>query len=200
MEVRPDHLFLNRVDHAALGPLAEQWTPIRRPEDSHEMLKALNSGLIDVIASDHAPHTIEEKNLGYKNIWNSPPGIPAVETMLPLLLTEVNKGSLSLARLVEATSINPAKILGIYPRKGCIQVGSDADLVLIDIKKEKIIRGEELHGKTKWTPYEGWKTIGEPVLTFVRGVLMYDKVILGKPGHGKGLHMLKSSTGKIKES
>ena len=187
-EVRPDHLFLNRVDHAALGPLAEQWTPIRRPDDSREMLKALNSGLIDVIASDHAPHTMEEKKLGYKNIWSSPPGIPAVETMLPLLLTEVNKGTLSLARLVEATAINPAKILGIYPKKGCLQVGSDADLVLIDIKKERTIRGENLHGKTKWTPYEGWKTIGEPVLTFVRGILMYDEVIFGKPGQGKALH------------
>lgn len=143
---------------------------------------------------------MEEKRLGYKNIWSSPPGIPAVETMLPLLLTEVNKGTLSLARLVEASAINPAKILGIYPRKGCIQVGSDANLVLVDIKKEKTIRGEELHGKTKGTPYEGWKTIGEPVLTFVRGILMYDEVILGKPGQGKVLHMLKSSACDLKES
>jgi dihydroorotase len=197
-EGRPDHLFLNKVDHAALGPLAEQWTPIRRPEDSHEMLEALNSGLIDVIASDHAPHTLEEKSLGYKNIWNSPPGIPAVETMLPLLLTEVNKGTLSLTRLVEATAINPAKILGIYPKKGCLQLGSDADLVLVDIKKERTIRGENLHGKTKWTPYEGWKTRGEPVLTFIRGILMYDEVIIGKPGQGKALHMMKSNTCDIK--
>lgn len=118
--------------------------------------------------------------------------------MLPLLLTEVNKGTLSLARLVEATAINPAKILGIYPKKGCIQVGSDADLVLVDIKKERTIRGENLHGKTKWTPYEGWKTRGEPVLTFIRGILIYDEIIIGKPGQGKALHMMKSNTCNIK--
>ena len=185
-EARPDHLFLNEEDHAAFGPLAQQWTPIRRRVDSRELLKALSAGLIDTVASDHAPHTLEEKKPGYTNIWDSPPGIPAVETMLPLLLTEVNRGTLKLARLVEASSTTPAKILGVHPRKGEIAVGSDADLVVIDPNVEWVIKGEELHGKTHWTPYEGRKVKGKVLMTFVHGVLTYDYgEVKGEQGQGR---------------
>ena len=108
------------------------------------LLKALSAGLVDAVASDHAPHTLDEKQPGYGNIWDSPPGIPAVETMLPLLLTEVNRGTLTLARLVEASSTTPARILGVHPRKGEIAVGSDADLVIVDLDEEWTIRGEDV--------------------------------------------------------
>jgi dihydroorotase len=189
-EARPDHLFLCEEDHAALGPLAQQWTPIRRGGDNRELLKALSTGLVDSVASDHAPHTLAEKEPGYANIWDSPPGIPAVETMLPLLLTEVNRGTLGLARLVEASSTNPAKILGVHPKKGEIAVGSDADLVIIDPDEEWIIRGEELHGKTHWTPYEGRRVKGRVLMTLLRGALTYDHgEVNGEPGQGRLIHL-----------
>lgn len=189
-EARPDHLFLSEEENAALGPLAQQWTPIRWRGDTVELMKALSAGLVDSVASDHAPHTLEEKEPGYDNIWDSPPGIPAIETMLPLLLTEVNRGTMGLARLVEASSTTPAKILGVHPKKGEIAVGSDADLVVINLDEEWTIRGEELHGKTRWTPYEGRRVKGRVLMTLLRGNLTYDHgEIKGEPGQGRPLKL-----------
>jgi dihydroorotase (multifunctional complex type) len=185
-EARPDHLFLNEEGSTWLGPLAQQWTPIRGKRDNTELLKALSLGLVDAVASDHAPHTLAEKQPGYVNIWESPPGIPAVETMLPLLLTEVNRGTLSLERLVEASSSRPARILNLHKRKGEIAIGSDADLVVVDMGEEWMIKGDDLHGKTHWTPYEGRTVKGRVLNTIVRGALTYDHgEVLGKPGQGK---------------
>ena len=185
-EVRPDHLFLNQENTADLGPYAQQWTPIRTKNDQEALWKALNDGTIDIIASDHATHTREEKEPGWNNIWKSPPGLPAIESMLPLLLTAVNEGKIELARIVDAASCTPAKRLGLYPEKGCIKIGSDADLVIIDLKKEKIIRGDESLAQTHWTPYEGWKIIGAPVTTIVGGIPVYHEgMIVAEPGLGR---------------
>ena len=185
-EVRPDHLFLNQGNTANLGPYAQQWTPIRTKRDQVELWKALNDGTVDIIASDHATHTEEEKEPGWENIWRSPPGLPAIESMLPLMLTAVNEERIGLGRIVEACSVNPAKRLGLYPRKGCIAVGSDADLVIVDPDLERVIRGDESLAKTHWTPYEGWKIIGAPVTTIVRGVPVYNEgSIVAEPGHGQ---------------
>lgn len=185
-EVRPDHLFLNQENTAELGPYAQQWTPIRTKQDQKALWNALNDGTIDIIASDHATHTVEEKEPGWENIWKSPPGLPAIESMLPLLLTAVREGKTELARVVEAASVNPAKRLDLYPEKGCISVGSDADLVIIDLKQEKTIRGDESLAKTHWTPYEDWKTIGAPVTTIVRGIPVYHEgEIVADPGLGR---------------
>ncbi|MCW4051330.1 MAG: dihydroorotase family protein [Candidatus Bathyarchaeota archaeon] len=187
-EVRPDHLFLNRENAADLGPFAQQWTPLRRRKDSEALWGALNDGTVNVIASDHATHTKAEKERGLEDIWASPPGLPAIESMLPLLLTRVNEGVLELSRLVEAASVNPAKVIGQYPRKGCISVGSDADLVIVDLNAEKVIRGKDSKAKTHWTPFEGWKVKGLPVATFVRGIETFvDGEIVGKPGQGRFL-------------
>ncbi len=184
-EARPDHLLLNHENTRGLGPYAQQWTPVRRKTDNEALLGALRDGVIKVIASDHATHTEGEKERGWDDIWKSPPGLPAVETMLPLLLTKVNEGVLELGTLIDVASANPAKVIGQFPRKGCISVGSDADLVLVDMKMQRIIRGEGLHGKTKWTPFEGWRTRGAPVATYVRGVEAYvDGEAVAAPGHG----------------
>lgn len=184
-EARPDHLLLNHENTRGLGPYAQQWTPVRRKTDNEALLGALRDGVIKVIASDHATHTEGEKERGWDDIWESPPGLPAVETMLPLLLTKVNEGVLELGTLIDAASANPAKVMGQFPRKGCIRVGSDADLVLVDMKMQRVIRGEGLHGKTKWTPFEGWRTRGAPVATYVRGVEAYvDGEAVAAPGHG----------------
>ena len=185
-EVRPDHLFLNQENTVELGPYAQQWTPIRTKQDQEALWRALNDGVVNIIASDHATHTKEEKEPGWGNIWRSPPGLPAIESMLPLLLTAVKEGKTELAKIVDATSANPAKRLGLYPRKGCIKVGSDADLVVVDLKKEKIIKGDESLAKTHWTPYEGWKTVGAPVTTIVRGIPVYHEgEMVAEPGVGR---------------
>lgn len=184
-EARPDHLLLNHENTRGLGPYAQQWTPVRRKTDNEALLGALRDRVIKVIASDHATHAEGEKERGWDDIWESPPGLPAVETMLPLLLTKVNEGVLELGTLIDAASANPAKVIGQFPRKGCIRVGSDADLVLVDMKMQRVIRGEGLHGKTKWTPFEGWRTRGAPVATYVRGVEAYvDGEAVAAPGHG----------------
>jgi len=136
-----------------------------------------------------APHPRREETRLREHLGLTP-GIPAVETMLPLLLTEVSRGSLTLARLVKASSSTPAKILGIHPRKGEIALGSDADLIIVDPDEEWTIKGEELHGKTRWTPYEGRRVRGRPLITFVRGTLTYDRgEVLGEPGQGRRISL-----------
>ncbi len=174
-EVRPDHLVLNHENTSDLGPYAQQWTPIRTRQNQEALWGALNDGTVNIIASDHATHTLEEKNPGWENIWESPPGLPAIESMLPILLTAVNEGKTSLERVISATTANPARRLGLYPRKGCIAVGSDADLVVIDTKKERKITADEMYAKSKWTPYEGWTTLGAVEATILRGVPVYQQ-------------------------
>lgn len=187
-EVRPDHLFLNHENTRKLGPYAQQWTPLRTKADSNALWEALNDGTVNVIASDHATHTEEEKKRGSDIIWKSPPGLPAIESMLPLLLTAVNDGRLGLERLFDCASTTPAKVIGLYPMKGIIKVGSDADLVVIDLDKESVIKGENAKAKTHWTPYEGWVVKGVPVATYVRGIETYvDGEIKVEPGQGRFL-------------
>ena len=184
-EITPNHLLLTREDAERLGPYAQIPPPLRSKHDAESLMAALNSGLIDIVASDHAPHTDEEKQRGLQDIWDSPPGLPGIETMLPLLMTQVNNGRLSLERLVRATSEAPARAFDLYPRKGVISVGSDADLVIVDPNLEAIIRGETLHSKVHWTPFEGWEVVGLPIMTIVRGEVVYEEgEICGTPGWG----------------
>lgn len=189
-EVRPDHLFLNIENTRSLGPFAQQWTPLRTEKDSEALWRALNDGTVNVIASDHATHALYEKERGLEDIWKSPPGLPAIESMLPLLLTAVNRGNLGLEILFQCASANPAKVMRLYPRKGAIKVGSDADLVVIDLKKEYVIKGENSKAKTHWTPYEGWKVTGSVEETYVRGMETYiEGEIVGEPGQGEYLSL-----------
>ncbi|MCW4011821.1 MAG: dihydroorotase family protein [Candidatus Bathyarchaeota archaeon] len=174
-EVRPDHLFLNQENTKKRGPYGQQWTPIRTKKDQMALWEALNDGTVDIIASDHATHMVEEKRHGLSNIWNSPPGLPAIESMLPLLLNAVHEGKTRLDKIVQTTSVNPAKRLGLYPRKGCIDIGSDADLVILDLDVEKKITADTMFAKPKWTPYEGWRTVGALVTTIVRGVPVFQE-------------------------
>ncbi|MFQ5871356.1 MAG: amidohydrolase family protein, partial [Candidatus Geothermarchaeales archaeon] len=124
---------------------------------------------------------------GWSDIWEAWGGVPGVETMLPLMLSEgVSKGRITIERLCQVLSTSPAKIFGLYPRKGAVAIGSDADLVLVDPKLEKKVKGDDLHSKCGWSPYEGVIFKGWPVLTMVRGeVIMEDGQVIGKPGHGR---------------
>jgi dihydroorotase-like cyclic amidohydrolase len=148
----------------------------------------LKDGTIDIIASDHAPHTREEHKKAEESSFESVvAGYPLCEHYLAIYLTEVNKGTLSLYELVRAASENVARHLGLYPRKGVIQVGADADLAIIDLGREDVI-GESLPVRSKmgFTPLHGMKVKGAPVYTIVRGTVVMDHGdIQVKPGFGK---------------
>ncbi len=185
-EVNPWALFLGNSweNIEKLGPYCLGfWVP---EEHAEALWEGIRDGTIDVVGTDHAPHTKEEKEIGWKDMWNSPGGEPQIQDYLRLFLTEVNQGRLTLDRLVRLTSYRPAHVFGLYPRKGVIQIGSDADLVIVDMKKEETIQNETTLTKVGWTPYHGRKVKGAPVTTIVRGkVVMENGNVVGKPGDGQ---------------
>jgi len=159
------------------------YPPIRGMEHKKAIWKALKKGGIDMLASDHAPHSAQQKSLP---IWEAPSGLCGVETSVPLMLNEVNKGKLSLNDFVRIASESPAKIWGIYPQKGNLQIGADADFTIVDMKIKKTITAKELHSKCKTTPYEGMEVQGCPVATIVRGkFVMKDGSLTGVKGYGE---------------
>ena len=169
VEITPHHLFLAREDMKTLGNFGKMNPPLRSKDDQTALWEAINDGTADTIGSDHAPHLPQEKNAPYKK---APSGVPGVETSLPLMLDAVNRGLLALPRLVELTSINPARIFGIK-NKGLIKEGYDADLVIIDMDMEKRIRNENLFTKCGWSPFDGRKVRGWPVTTIVNGNVVF---------------------------
>ncbi|MBI3059862.1 MAG: dihydroorotase family protein, partial [Deltaproteobacteria bacterium] len=185
VEVNPWALFLGSWENVEkLGPYCLGfWVPEHHVE---ALWKGIDDGTVDLIGTDHAPHTKEEKDVGWKDMWKSPGGEPQIQDYLKLFLTAVNEGKLTLDKLVRITSYNPARIFGVLPRKGVIQVGSDADLVIVDMNKEETITNETTYTRVGWTPYHGRKVKGVPVYTIVRGkVVMQDGKVIGKPGDGE---------------
>lgn len=157
-------------------------------KEADEVWKSLSDGTIDLIASDHAPHSLDEVQQAYENAFRSViVSITLEEHMLAMYLTEVNgAGRITLSRLVELMSTNVAKHLGVHPRKGTIRVGSDADLTFIDMDKTAVIDASRLHSKCGTTPYEGWELKGMPVATMVRGrFVMEEGEVIGEPGYGR---------------
>jgi dihydroorotase len=143
---------------------------IKTADDNRQLYQALLDGTIQVIATDHAPHTLEEKAKPYPE---SPSGLPAVENSLALMLNEVNQGKCSLPQVASWMCDAPARVWGIVG-KGRIAEGYDADLVLVDLRRSKTIRDAEQHTKTKWSPWDGVTLTGWPVKTFVGGHCVYD--------------------------
>ena len=177
VEVTPHHLTLSSDDYARLGTLLQMNPPVRSKEHQRAIWQALRSGIVDILGSDHAPHTKEEKAKPYPN---SPSGMPGVQTLVPIMLDHVHKGRLSLERFVDLTSHGPARIFGIS-RKGRIAEGYDADLTIVDLKKKRRIENRWIESKCGWTPYNGYEVTGWPQGTFVRGrKVMWDDQILGK--------------------
>ena len=192
VEVNPWALFLGSWENVEkLGPYCLGfWVPEHHVET---LWKGIDDGTVDLIGTDHAPHTKEEKDVGWKDMWKSPGGEPQIQDYLKLFLTAVNEGKLTLDKLVRITSYNPARIFGVLPRKGVIQVGSDADLVIVDMNKEETITNETTYTRVGWTPYHGRKVKGVPVYTIVRGkVVMRDGKVIGKPGDGEFVTPVKS--------
>ena len=141
---------------------------------------------MDIIATDHAPHLREEKEPGWKDGWKAHTGTPSAQHYLSLLLTDVSERRLSLERVVELTAHRPARLFGLYPRKGAIRVGADADLVAVDLQAETTITDETVLSKCGWTPYAGRKVRGVPVHTLVLGQFVFeDGKVVGEPGHGR---------------
>jgi dihydroorotase (multifunctional complex type) len=185
-ETSANYLFLNAEIMKEIGPYAKIDPPLRGPEDQEALWRALNSGVIDAIASDHAPYPKEEKDKGWENIFDAPSGGTGIQTHLPLMLDSVDKGKITLKRLVETFSANPARIMGLYPRKGALVPGADADLIIVDPDAAFQIRGEDLYSKQKVTAFEGYKGKGIPITTVVRGeIIMEEGTVIGKPGYGE---------------
>ena len=179
VEVTPQHLTLAAPEcYARFGTRAQMNPPIRAARHREALWRAVAAGVVDVIGSDHAPHTLEEKAKPYPS---SPSGMPGVQTLLPLLMDHMNAGRLTLERLVDLTSAGPARIYGIA-RKGRIALGHDADLSIVDLKARREITADWLASKCGWSPFEGRRVTGWPVTTIVRGrIVMREAELLGEP-------------------
>lgn len=169
-EVTPHHLFLSRGDLDELGTRGVMNPPLRREKLRQGVYERVVDGTVDVIATDHAPHTTAEKDVG---VWEAPSGVPGVETALPLLLVEAERGNVSYERVRDLTAKNPADVFDV-PDRGTVTEGNYADLVLVDPDDVVEIRAENLHTKCDWTPFEGWDGIF-PEWTMVRGELVYER-------------------------
>ncbi len=169
-EVTPHHVFLSRRDADDLGTFGRMNPPLRRERRRRAVHERVVDGTVDVVATDHAPHTRAEKDA---SVWDAPSGVPGVETALPLLLAAARAGTVGFERVRDLTAANPAAIFDL-PEKGRVEAGAHADLVLVDPGEARPIRGEDLHTKCDWTPFEGREGVF-PELTLVRGHVVYER-------------------------
>jgi len=182
VEITPQHLTLNAPDcYNNLGNYAQMNPPIRSLEHQEKLWKGISNGTADIIGSDHAPHSRDEKEVEYPG---SPSGMPGVQTLVPIMLNHVNNGKLTLQRFVELTSFNPSRLFKIK-EKGQIAIGYDADFTIIDMSKERVITNDWIASKCGWTPYNNMKVKGWPVMTIIRdNIVMKDDIVfnpLGEP-------------------
>ncbi len=179
VEVLPQHLTLFAPDcYDRLGTLAQQNPPIRDKRHMEALWKAVQSGVVDVLGSDHAPHTLEEKNQKYPN---TPSGMPGVQTTVPLMLNHVHEGRLSLERFVELMTEGPIRVFGLK-NKGRIKVGYDADFTIVDLNATRTIENKWIASRSAWTPFDGMKVRGWPKMTIIRGqIVMREDQLLGTP-------------------
>ena len=177
VEVTPHHLTLVAPDcYREFGAYAQMNPPVRDEAHRRAIWEALSNGIVDVLGSDHAPHTREEKELAYPA---SHSGMTGVQTLVPIMLDHVNAGRLSLQRFVDLTSAGPQRLFGIR-NKGRIAVGYDADFTVVDLKRTETITNDWIASRCGWTPYHGRKVTGWPVGTFVRGAkVMWEGELLG---------------------
>lgn len=178
-ETCPHYLFLSKEDFARVGGEMKVYPLVKREEDQLRLWQGIREGTISYVGSDHAPHTEEEKD---GDLWTIPAGMCGVETIGPLMIDAVRKNKITEQQLAALLSENPAKLFGIYPQKGSLQIGTDADLTIVDFSRTHEIRRERLHSKSKVTAYHGFRLQGAPVATIVRGkTVMKDGVIIGEP-------------------
>lgn len=180
-EASAHHLLLNQTVFRKQKTLAICVPPIRSEVNRSGLWRLFAKGQVDILASDHAPHTLEEKTR--ENAWEAASGVPGLETSLPVLFTQVSKGKLSLQRLVEATATLPAKFFHL-PRKGKLKEGYDADIVLVDPKAKTRIEPETFQSKAKYSPFKGYRCVGTAAYTIVSGVLIAERGRIVGPAVG----------------
>lgn len=189
VETCPQYLIFDLSDLEKHGPFARCAPPFRDRDEVERIWEYVVDGTADIISSDHCGFTWEAKQAGIDDIWQAPPGCPGIQTMYPAMFDElINRRGLSLQRFVELSSTNAARVFGLYPRKGVIQVGSDADLAIYDPQRAWTVKGEDLLHRNKWTQFEG-RTIGVSVVrTILRGKTVFDIAaadrVTGQPGDG----------------
>ena len=176
------YLTLTNEDAPRCGAVMKTYPLIRTSSDRDMVWEGLKDGTIDYVCSDHAPHTYEEKQKGF---FDAPAGISGVEALSPVILTAVNDGKLSLQDAVRVTSTKAAKIYGLYPQKGCILEGSDADFAIVDMDEEYIFDQSKMYSKAKWTPYNGMKFKGRVVKTILRGRTIMENGIVREETFGR---------------
>jgi dihydropyrimidinase len=188
-ETCPQYLTLTDQEMVRRGPLAKIAPPLREREDTDALWYAISDGLIDTIGSDHAPYTPEMKGSPEGNIFDVPFGAPGVETSLPVLYDEgLNKGRITICQLVKVMSENPAKIFGLYPKKGTVQVGSDADIIIFDPGCDWTIKAENLHSKSCYSLFEGRHCLGRCTTVIQRGkVILQDLELKAEYGNARFL-------------
>lgn len=183
VETCPHYLLLDNQILKAKKGLAKIAPPLRSSYDNQALWDAVKAGLIDTVGTDHVAYHSSDK----RDLMSAPFGAPGVENLLNLMLSEgVFKRKISLTRLVQLLSTNPAKIFGLYPKKGTIQPGSDADLVIIDPDAEHVIQAKTQHTNADYSLFEGWKIKGKPIMSILRGqILLQDGALMQKSGFGK---------------
>ncbi|MCX8280530.1 dihydroorotase [Phyllobacterium sp. 0TCS1.6C] len=191
-EATPHHLTLEASQYATLGNLIQMNPPVRDVRHRDGVWKGVSQGIVDVLGSDHAPHTLEEKSKPYPS---SPSGMTGVQTLVPIMLDHVNEGRLSIERFVDLTSHGPNRLFGMA-RKGRIAVGYDADLTIVDMKRRETITNAQVGSKAGWTPYDGRIVTGWPVGTIVRGrKIMWEGEIV-TPGQGEPVLFAEALQGR----
>ena len=190
-ETCPHYLFLSTEDYARCGGVIRINPPVREPCNQGPLWAALVDGVIDIIATDHAPHTPEEKTR--PDIFTVDCGFPGVETQMPLMLTELGPRGASICDYVRWSAANPARIWGLAPRKGRVEVGADADLTLVDLEREMVLDDARLQSRSKISPWHGRRVKGLPIHTLVRGrFVMRDRTLVaGTQGWGRSVHAIQ---------
>jgi dihydroorotase (multifunctional complex type) len=182
-EVTPHHLLLSSADYEHYGLMLTIMPPLRGESTIEVLWKGIADGWVDVLGSDHAPHTLSAKSAS--SVWDVKVGVPGLETILPLMLTMVRKNRISLAYVVQLLSEKPAAIFNLRSRGGLAQ-GRKADLTVVDFKRKFRIDASKFHSKAKYSPFDGWEVQGRAVKTFVKGLLVMDEQeIVVKAGCGK---------------
>jgi allantoinase len=190
-ETCPHYLVLDEDDFIAIGPAAKCAPPLRSRKNVEALWQRVLAGQVDLIASDHSPCPTSDKQRGDQDIWAAWGGITGVQTLLPLLLDEgVYRRGMSLSLLTKLTAANPARVFGLYPRKGTLNIGADADLVIVDPHEEWTIQASELFAQHKHTPYDGRTVRGRVQTTIVRGQVVFrDGEVVGPLGHGRRIEV-----------
>ncbi|SNB77768.1 dihydroorotase [Arboricoccus pini] len=191
-ETCPQYLFLSDADYARLAGVIRVNPPVREAQNQEPLWTALQDGTIDMIATDHAPHTREEKTRA--DIWTVDCGFPGVETQMPIMLTEAGNGRMAIEDYVRWSSANPARVWGLYPQKGALMVGSDADIAIVDLNRPWTVDDARLQTRGRISPWHGRQLTALPVHTLVRGrFVMKDRVLQDDTqGWGRSVHTLQN--------